>query len=87
MVSSGLYWQIFESLEGSHRERLRELWGRLFELYVFELLGHYYPAMSQMLPVDVAYADGQIDALLDLGDIVIVFDQSFAAAAKRTFLP
>ncbi|HKR66066.1 MAG TPA: hypothetical protein VJZ00_20205 [Thermoanaerobaculia bacterium] len=74
MVSSGLYWQIFESLEGSQRERLRELWGRLFELYVFELLGHYYPAMSQMLRVDVAYADGQIDALLDLGDVVIVFE-------------
>jgi len=74
MVSSGLYWQIFESLEGSHRERLRELWGRLFELYVFDLLGHYYPAMSQMLSVDVAYADGQIDALLDLGDVVIVFE-------------
>ena len=74
MVSSGLYWQIFESLEGSQRERFRELWGRLFELYVFDLLGHYYPAMSQMLRVDVAYADGQIDALLDLGNVVIVFE-------------
>ncbi|HEX4913037.1 MAG TPA: hypothetical protein VFV51_03720 [Vicinamibacterales bacterium] len=74
MVSSGLYWQIFESLEGSHRERLRELWGRLFELYVFDLLGHYYPAMSQLLRVDAAYPDGQIDALLDLGDVVIVFE-------------
>ena len=74
MVSSGLYWQIFETLEGSERERFRELWGRLFELYVFDLLGHYYPAMSQMLRVDAAYADGQIDALLDLGDVVIVFE-------------
>ncbi len=74
MVSSGLYWQIFESLQGKQRERLRELWGRLFELYVFELLGHYYPSMAQMLSVDVSYADGQIDALLDLGDVVIIFE-------------
>jgi hypothetical protein len=74
MVSSGLYWQIFESLQGKQRERLRELWGRLFELYVFELLGHYYPSMSHMLSVDVSYADGQIDALLDLGDVVVVFE-------------
>lgn len=74
MVSSGLYWQIFEKLEGSQRERLRELWGRLFELYVFELLGHYYPAMSQMLRVDLSYTDGQIDALLDFGDVIIVFE-------------
>ncbi|HEV7241142.1 MAG TPA: hypothetical protein VGQ36_18050 [Thermoanaerobaculia bacterium] len=74
MVSSGIYWQIFESLEGPQRERLRELWGRLFELYVFELLGHYYPAMSQMLRIDVSYADGQIDALLDLSDVVIVIE-------------
>jgi hypothetical protein len=74
MVSSGLYWQIFEKLEGSQRERLRELWGRLFELYVFELLGHYYPAMCQMLRVDLSYTDGQIDALLDFGDVIIVIE-------------
>jgi hypothetical protein len=74
MISSGLYWQIFESLRGNQRERLRELWGRLFELYVFELLGYYYPPMSQMLRVDIPYADGQIDALLDLGDVVIIFE-------------
>jgi hypothetical protein len=74
MVSSGLYWQIFEGLNGARRNRLRELWGRLFELYVFELLGHYYPPTSQMLRVDLPYSDGQIDALLDLGPVVIVIE-------------
>ena len=39
-------WQIFEALQGSERERPRELWGRLFELFNFDLLGHYHPAMS-----------------------------------------
>lgn len=73
-VSSGVYWHLFDTLEGVQRERLRELWGRLFELYVHDLLGHYYPPVSQMLRVNVSYTDGEIDALLDFGEVVILVE-------------
>lgn len=74
LVASQMYWMIFKALTGQRRERFRELWGRLFELYLTELLAHYYPPASQMLQTDVSYNTGQIDALLDLGEIVIVFE-------------
>lgn len=74
LVASQMYWMIFNELTGHQRERFRELWGRLFELYLTELLAHYYPPTSQMLRSDVPYKAGQIDALLDLGEIVVVFE-------------
>ena len=74
LVASQMYWMIFEKLVGAQRERFRELWGRIFELYLNELLAHSYPAASQILSADVAYAGGQVDALLDFGRVVIVFE-------------
>lgn len=74
LVASQMYWMIFETLVGQQRERFRELWGRLFELYLTELLEHHYPAVSALLHADLTYDAGQIDALVDLGEVVIVFE-------------
>ncbi|HEU4887420.1 MAG TPA: hypothetical protein VFV49_06005 [Thermoanaerobaculia bacterium] len=82
LVASQMYWMIFNALTGQRRERFRELWGRLFELYLTELLAHYYPPASQILQADVRYNAGQIDALLDFGEIVIVFE--FKASLLRS---
>lgn len=74
LVSSQLYWTLFDSLDLRQRKLLRDLWGRLFELYLFDLLGHFYPAASEILRTDVAFSGGQIDALLDFGEGVVVFE-------------
>ena len=39
-----------------------------------ELLEHHYPAVSALLHADLTYDAGQIDALVDLGEVAIVFE-------------
>jgi len=70
----GLYWRIVDSLERTKAGNFISLWGRLLELYLFDMFRYFYPEASQILRVDVEYAGGQIDALLDLGTEVIIFE-------------
>jgi hypothetical protein len=77
----GLYWRIVESLQGKQKDIFISLWGRLFELYLFDLFGHYYPETSQFLSTEVDYEGGQIDALLDFGTDVVIFE--FKASLLR----
>ena len=74
LLSGGIYWTIFDSLDQGLRESFRELWGRLFELYVVELLGEHYPKASGIPVFDFEFADGQIDALLDFENFVVVVE-------------
>lgn len=95
LLTSGVYWTIFDSLSKSLRETFRELWGRLFELYAVDLLKQFYPPLSGILSADLRYDEGQVDALLDFGDVVVVFEiksSLFTEGAKRSgnstqFLP
>lgn len=77
----GLYWRIVESLQGKQKDIFISLWGRLFELYLFDLFGHYYPETSRFLSTEVDYEGGQIDALLDFGTDVVIFE--FKASLLR----
>jgi hypothetical protein len=52
----------------------RELWGRLFELYAVDLLKQFYPPLAAILGADLEYAGGQVDALLDFGEVAVVFE-------------
>lgn len=70
----GLYWRIVDQLGEGKSGNFISLWGRLFELYLFDLFRHFYPEAAGVLGTDVGYAGGQIDALLDFGDYVIVFE-------------
>ena len=86
LLTSGVYWQLFDGLPGQKRETFRDLWGRAFELYVVDLMQTFYPAESQMLGTDITYTGGQIDALLDFGPDVFVFEAKsslLTEAAKR----
>jgi hypothetical protein len=74
LLTSGVYWSIHDALPREKRGRFKELWGRMFELYNVNLLTQFYPPMSGMLAADVTYPDGQIDALLDFGSHVLVFE-------------
>jgi hypothetical protein len=74
LLNSGVYWSIFNSLDSGKRESFKELWGRLFELYVVDLLNSVYPPSSKMLRPDVAFDEGQIDALIDCSAEVIVLE-------------
>lgn len=87
LLTSGVYWSIFDSLPANRRETFRELWGLLFEIYAVDLLKHFYPSASGMLRPDVKYKTGQIDALLDFGDVVVVFEiksSLLTESAKRS---
>jgi hypothetical protein len=70
----GLYWRIVDSLDSKKADVFISLWGRLLELYLYELLNHFYPQTFAMLATNVQYDGGQIDALLDLGPDVILFE-------------
>jgi hypothetical protein len=74
LLTAGVYWNIFDSLPRHRRESFKELWGRLFEIYGVDLLKEFYPHASGMLAADVNYDGGQVDALLDFGEAVIVFE-------------
>lgn len=87
LLTSGVYWSIFDSLPRNRREAFKELWGRLFEIYGVDLLAEFYPRASQVLSADVTYSDGQVDALLDFGPVVVVFEiksSLLTEAAKRS---
>jgi hypothetical protein len=74
LLTSGVYWSIHDNLPDSKRGDFKELWGRMFELYIVGLLQQFYPQASGMLSPDVEYTGGQIDALLDFGSAVIVME-------------
>ena len=74
LLTSGVYWSIHDNLPDSKRGDFKELWGRMFELYIVGLLQQFYPRASGMLSPDVEYTGGQIDALLDFGSAVIVME-------------
>jgi len=71
LLTSGVYWTIFGNLPPNKRETFRQLWGRLFEIYAVDLLKEFYQKTCGMLHPDVQYKTGQIDALLDLGNVVV----------------
>jgi hypothetical protein len=74
LLTAGVYWNIFDSLPPAKREPFRELWGRLFELYAVDLLRQFYPLSSGILTADLRYDAGQVDAFLDFGEVVVVFE-------------
>jgi hypothetical protein len=87
LLTTGMYWLIFDSFDKRQRVTFREVWGRAFELYVTRELRAFYPLSSQLLSVDVVYKDGQVDAMLDFGSSVFVFEiksSLLTDAAKRS---
>jgi hypothetical protein len=74
LLTAGVYWNIFDSLPPNKRETFRELWGRLFELYALDLLKQSYPPFSCILTADLTYGAGQVDALLDFGQVAVVLE-------------
>jgi hypothetical protein len=86
LLTAGVYWSIFDDLAPNKREGFRELWGRLYEVYAVDLLVEFYPPMSGLLTPDIEHSEGQIDALLDFGSAVLVFEMKaslLTEAAKR----
>lgn len=79
-ASAGLTWTLMdEHLTKAESKLFLDYWGGIFETYVQELLGHYYPVQ---VPIGKTYApDGQIDGLLVIGDDLVVFE------VKAGFVP
>lgn len=73
-LNSGAYWTTFNGLSEADRDTFCKLWGRAFELYVRDLLRSFYPPVSGIMSEAVVYSEGEIDALLDFGDEVVVLE-------------
>jgi hypothetical protein len=90
LLSQGVYWTIFDSLDRTHRQRFMELWGEAFEAYVAQLLAYFYPPAAGFLRTNVLYPSGEVDALFDFGDDVILMETKsslLTEIAKRNGLP
>jgi hypothetical protein len=74
LMFSGLFFELYFSVPSKQRDLLSSLWGRLFELSIFEVLEYFYPPLAGMLRTNVEFAGGEIDAMLDFGDYIIVFE-------------
>jgi hypothetical protein len=74
LMFSGLFFELYFSFPFKKRDLLSSLWGRLFELSIFEVLEHFYPPLSGFLRTNVEFAGGEIDAILDFGDYIIIFE-------------
>ena len=87
LVTTGIYWLIFDSLPSNKRNAFRDLWGYCFEAYVINLLREFHPTGSPFLCTNVVYAGGEIDAMLDFGSEVVVIEAKgslLTEAAKRS---
>lgn len=88
LVGPGLFFHVLSSFEAKkQRQTVLDLWGRIFELLVVELLEYFYPsgqsnAVAPLLRPDFTFEaprrpnadDGQVDALLDFGHIILMFE-------------
>ena len=74
LMFSGLFFDLYFQFPREKRDTFSSLWGRLFELSLSEMLEYYYPALSGFLRIDVSYQGGQIDAMLDFGSYIIIFE-------------
>lgn len=83
LVSDGFYFAIIDGLpdKDARNKFQSQIWGRAFELYVIDLFTHFFPAPETsvitprwLLSAGEAFEGGQIDAMLDGGNEVIVFE-------------
>jgi hypothetical protein len=77
LLSIGVLFQVRSALARDKGALLMSLFGRLFELYAGELLEFFYPRRSAILRLDLPYTDGQLDALLDFGEYVVLLEFKF----------
>jgi hypothetical protein len=75
LIINGVYWEIVAKLNPEQTNRFMELWGRLMENHTHELLVDAYPnSLLSPLRLNVTYEGGEVDALLDFGEVVVLFE-------------
>jgi hypothetical protein len=75
LLSTTLYWTLFDAIdENKARNTFSTFWGECFEAFVLRELAFFYPPASAILRTGVPFKGGKIDAMLDFGDFVIVFE-------------
>jgi hypothetical protein len=83
LLSTTLYWTIFDSIpEKKARNTFSTMWGECFESFVLDELEFFYPKSSPILRTRVPFDDGEVDAMLDFGNFVVVFEIKSGLLAK-----
>ena len=76
-LTYGAYWTVFDALSGKDRLLFRSAWGIAFEEYVLALFADAYPrspVLTNVFMPNVQFLGGEIDALLQFGDHVVLFE-------------
>lgn len=83
LLSTTLYWTLFDAIpDKKARNTFSTLWGECFESFVLRELQHFYPPAAGMLRTNVSIDGGEIDAMLDFGEFVVVFEIKSGLLAK-----
>ncbi len=83
LLSTTLYWTLFDAIdEKKARSAFSNFWGECFEAFVLRELAFFYPPASAILHTRVPIEGGEIDAMLDFGDFIIVFEIKSGLLAK-----
>lgn len=83
LLSTTLYWTIFDSIpDRKARNTFSIMWGECFESFVLRELEFFYPTSSAILRTRVPIDGGEIDAMLDFGEFVIVLEIKSGLLAK-----
>jgi hypothetical protein len=84
LLAVGVYWSLFDGFPSKQRDRVAQLWGRMFHLYCADLMRFNYPAgITNPLQFEVPFDVGAADALLDFGTDVVAFEFKGSTANAR----
>jgi hypothetical protein len=76
-MTFGSYWTVFDALESNDRLLFSGAWGIAFEEYIATLIDDVYPRsglLANIFTPNFKLPGGEIDAVLDFGDHVIVLE-------------
>jgi hypothetical protein len=83
LLSTTLYWTLFDAIpDKKARNTFSTMWGECFESLVVRELEFFYPAASGILRTRIPIDGGEIDALLDFGEFVVVLEIKSGLLAK-----
>lgn len=83
LLSTTLYWTLFDAIpDKKARNTFSTMWGECFETLVLRELEFFYPAAAGILRTNVPIDGGEIDAMLDFGEFVVVFEIKSGLLAK-----
>ncbi|HYS55990.1 MAG TPA: hypothetical protein VER58_19695 [Thermoanaerobaculia bacterium] len=81
LLSTTLYWTLFDRLDKKGRDLFSIFWGECFERFVVRELEFFFRGTT-ILRTAIGIRDGEIDAIFDYGEFVILIEIKSGLMAK-----